>query len=236
MIGKEWSTSGIIPNRAPWSYQEQTPLSGLASLEPESLPVRRKCEDLLRWVQESLPDGGELLDIGAGPAHLQYWAERLNSPIQVISYDISTEHLKTAAKRVGDKGKLVSGDMSDLPFSDASFEGVLSSDILEHVYPEDAVQVVEEGSRVLKPGGWIFINIPNRESWSEASWRNPEHVWLPSKKEMVDLLGRNGFNNEKLEATTRGFPGSNLFHHLAGRDLYIPFWGRSIFVKAQKIH
>ncbi|MBI4999220.1 methyltransferase domain-containing protein [Candidatus Gottesmanbacteria bacterium] len=136
------------------------------------------------------------------------------------SYDISLGFLKQATQRVEKQRRLINADMSNLPFFDSSFDGILFSNVLEHVHPEDAVQAVKGGVIVLKPGGWIFINIPNREAWSEASWRNPRHVWLPNKREMVDLLGQNGFDTEKLIVTTRGFPGSNLFHRVAGRDLY----------------
>jgi SAM-dependent methyltransferase len=52
----------------------------------------------------------------------------------------------------------VFGNARDLPFADASFDGVLCSQVLEHVdRPED---VISELGRVLKPGGTGLISVP----------------------------------------------------------------------------
>ncbi|MBK7642328.1 MAG: class I SAM-dependent methyltransferase [Planctomycetes bacterium] len=52
----------------------------------------------------------------------------------------------------------VFGDGRRLPFADASFETVLSTEVLEHVLSPRAV--VEEMARVLKPGGRLLVTVP----------------------------------------------------------------------------
>jgi len=51
------------------------------------------------------------------------------------------------------------GSVDDLPFERASFDAVLSLDVLYHqdVHPE---QAVAEIARVLKPGGVLIVNVP----------------------------------------------------------------------------
>ena len=53
-----------------------------------------------------------------------------------------------------------------LPFADESLEYVLSSHVIEHCW--DVIGTVEEWFRVLKPGGFIFMIIPNKEKTFDA--------------------------------------------------------------------
>ncbi len=50
-----------------------------------------------------------------------------------------------------------------LPFEDASFDGVVLKDVLEHV--PDPVAVVREVHRVLVPGGRVFASSPDAQRW-----------------------------------------------------------------------
>jgi SAM-dependent methyltransferase len=50
-----------------------------------------------------------------------------------------------------------------LPFPDASFDGVVLKDLLEHV--ADPVAVVRETRRVLRPGGRVFASSPDAQRW-----------------------------------------------------------------------
>lgn len=50
------------------------------------------------------------------------------------------------------------GDGQRIPVADATFDGVFSLAVLEHV--PDAPRVVSEMLRVLKPGGWLYSEVP----------------------------------------------------------------------------
>jgi SAM-dependent methyltransferase len=50
------------------------------------------------------------------------------------------------------------GDGQRIPVADATFDGVFSVAVLEHV--PDAPRVVSEMMRVLKPGGWLYSEVP----------------------------------------------------------------------------
>ncbi len=46
-----------------------------------------------------------------------------------------------------------------------SIEGVYSGHTLEHLYPKEAVALLREVFRVLKPGAWLRINVPDLEKY-----------------------------------------------------------------------
>ncbi len=56
------------------------------------------------------------------------------------------------------------GDATRLPFADGSFDGVITSEVLEHI--QDDVAALAEMARVLRPGGVFAATVPS---------------WLPEK-------------------------------------------------------
>jgi len=77
-----------------------------------------------------------------------------------------------------------------IPYPDASFDLVYSSNVLEHV--RDPQAVIDEAVRVLKPGGDLLIVVPNYGSWWEGHYGI---LWLPRMpawlaKLYVRTLGR----------------------------------------------
>ena len=128
---------------------------------------------------------------------------------------------------------IVSSD-SYLPFISEQFDGILFSDILEHLSPEHAYSAVKDAYRLLKNKGRIFIKVPNRDTWSMADYNDQGHVWLPSLEEVHDLLQIGGFNNETVNTFTRGFPLSQTIRRMVKKDLRFPYFGRAIFATAKK--
>lgn len=232
-MSTEQRTISLIPGREKMvNLSTVSSVGSVVFMEPTTKPAKRKALDILDWISSSLQKG-KILDAGCGPSHLEHWASMLKPDLKVFGIDLSTVFLKKS--REGGNARLVNGDISRaFPFRSSAFDGVLFSDTLEHIYPEEAVLAMQEAHRVLKPRGWIFINIPNRISWSKNSHRIPGHLWLPTKEEMAEMLKAQGFNNDGMEVITRGFPGSNLAHTFLGRDLRLPYLGRSIFIKAHR--
>jgi SAM-dependent methyltransferase len=78
----------------------------------------------------------------------------------VLGLDLS-EH---AARFCGDKGfgEVRIGSIEQMPFSDASFDLVLATDVIEHV--DDDLCALREIHRVLRPGGHTVITVPAFQS------------------------------------------------------------------------
>jgi SAM-dependent methyltransferase len=66
-----------------------------------------------------------------------------------------------------------------IPFSDDTFDGVLIKHCLEHFANEDVIFIVEEIWRVCKPGGAVYVEVP--DATSPNAYLDPTHksLWYP---------------------------------------------------------
>lgn len=72
--------------------------------------------------------------------------------------------VKKASGRISKNLKFRGHDFRrKLPFKDGSFEGVFSEHTLEHLDPWHAKLLLSEIKRVLKPGSYLRIVVPNLE-------------------------------------------------------------------------
>ena len=111
-------------------------------------------------------DDMNVLDVGCGTGALGYVATEKGAK-SVVCGDISYSMLKTVmAKNKLSNVKLVNIqlDADDLPFSDDSFDSVISGMTFGTL--PDQEQVVEEMIRVTKPGGLVCVGA-----------HGPEHYW-----------------------------------------------------------
>jgi SAM-dependent methyltransferase len=114
-----------------------------------------------------------------------------------------------------------------LPFPDAWFDVVYSSNVLEHV--GDPQAVVDEAVRVLKPGGTLLLVVPNYGSWWEGHYGI---LWPPrlpawAAKIYVRLLGRDPDYIDTLNLVDHGMMSGWLARH-ADR-LEVLGWGWEMF-------
>jgi len=98
------------------------------------------------------------------------------SGASVIILDISASSLKLSnllAERAGVKISLVRADARALPFRNGSVGTVFHQGVLEHFsHPE---QVIEENNRVLKPDGYLLVDVPQ----TYHPWTILKHTLIP---------------------------------------------------------
>lgn len=133
---------------------------------------------LARELRAVLPElKGEVLDVGCG--RMPYRALVLAS--RYVGVDVDTPVTRELAAAD------VFYDGRTLPFAEASFDGVLCSQVLEHVFiPEEFLREIR---RVLRPGGRLVLTVPF--AWDEHE--QPYDFARYSSFGLRALLERNGF-------------------------------------------
>ena len=116
---------------------------------------REKVIDLAR-----IKAGESVLDVGCGTGTLAIAAKRRVGPNgKVYGIDASPEMIARANKKARKAGAEVvfKNDVVEaLPFTDQSFDVILSTLMLHHLPPETRKECAREMRRVLKPGGRIL--------------------------------------------------------------------------------
>lgn len=100
--------------------------------------------------------GSRLLDAGSG---LGWFSKRAAARgARVVSLDVGVNILRKVAEKC--RTDLVVGSACELNFRDASFDIVVSSEVIEHT--PDPRRAVRELCRIVKPGGLLVLTVPNR--------------------------------------------------------------------------
>jgi 2-polyprenyl-3-methyl-5-hydroxy-6-metoxy-1,4-benzoquinol methylase len=121
-------------------------------------------EGILRQFRRLLPLTGRVLDVGCGRAALGSALRELDW--EVWGIEQSGEACATAAPRLD---RLIEADLHDLDrvrseVGDVRFDGLIFSDVLEHVY--DPLAVLQSYLSLVKPGGRVFVSLPNAVVWT----------------------------------------------------------------------
>jgi demethylmenaquinone methyltransferase/2-methoxy-6-polyprenyl-1,4-benzoquinol methylase len=110
---------------------------------------RRVVKRLVRW----LPEGARVLDVGCGTGDLSIELFE-NTAAQVTGVDFCGPMLKLA-KTKAPQLQFIEGDALNLPFAQASFDGLTTGFALRNF--ADVEQGLRELLRVLKPDGHVAI-------------------------------------------------------------------------------
>lgn len=104
---------------------------------------------------------GLVLEVGVGTARIAIKLVKYNPKFSVIGIDLSPNMLKIAEKNIKEakietgKITLIKADAKKLPFKTASFDLVISHNMLHHL--PNPIPMLKEVNRVVKPQGAILI-------------------------------------------------------------------------------
>jgi SAM-dependent methyltransferase len=114
-------------------------------------------------LEEELTDqpSARVLDAGCGTGGMLGLLHRRQPSWSLHGLDSSAEALEHCRRR--GFADLIHGSVNALPFEDASFDAVLSLDVLYFEGVDDSRALVEI-HRILKPGGCLILNLPAFEA------------------------------------------------------------------------
>jgi SAM-dependent methyltransferase len=152
--------------------------------------VDGRIANIVATVKGHVPAGGKVLDLGCGDMYLR-------TALPGYAYtgvDLDTSKAPDAVKH----------DLAvfPYPFPDASFDAVICSEVLEHLWePEKSIAEIE---RILKPGGTLVLTVPNFASvdnqlnrhqllvYDRRNLFSVEHIRHYTPRTMTTLLEERG--------------------------------------------
>ncbi|MFI5412909.1 MAG: class I SAM-dependent methyltransferase [Candidatus Micrarchaeales archaeon] len=148
--------------------------------------------DCYKDMQKYLQKGTTILDAGCGPGRdVRYF---LDHGYNIIGIDFSDGMLEEARKNVpeGDFQKM---SISELEFRDDYFEAVWNCASLQHLKLEDGIKSIKEFNRVLKPGGFVFVAVPEGTSsgMEDEALGKPRFFTRYQLDQLRNILIENGF-------------------------------------------
>jgi 2-polyprenyl-3-methyl-5-hydroxy-6-metoxy-1,4-benzoquinol methylase len=143
--------------------------------------------------ERALGTKGRVLDIGCGPGFLLRAFRERGWEVQGTEFsDPSAAHARDVLKL-----PVLTGDVTELQLSSASFDAIVMWHVLEHV--AEPPQTIAEVARLLRPGGVFVCAVPNFGSvearWTRDKWfhldvpRHLDHFTVPV---LTRLLATNG--------------------------------------------
>ncbi len=188
------------------------------------MAFKKRVQTIFEWLPPR--DDLTILDCACGRGfYLNMY--RYVSGCKLVGVELDDEVIRKAQRNVGHLPDvtLTRGNIYRLPFPDNSFDGVILSEILEHI--DDDVAGLREVRRVVKPGGVVAITVPNANypfGWDPINktlekvlhrhigrgplagiWAN--HVRLYAQDELREAVARAGFEIEAERSFTHySFP------------------------------
>jgi len=191
--------SAEIPSKADVkAFWESEPLfAGEVAHDPFSREFVRAHEHVYRsdvFAGRGFPDeffpfaaGARVLDIGCGPG---IWTRELaRRGYRVSAIDLTSTAVALARRSLELfrlEADIREGDAENVPFPDASFDGVVSHGVIHHT--PDTARCVREMARVLRPGGSAVVSVYYRNLVLRSTWLSrlvpvalSGWVWLPGR-------------------------------------------------------
>ncbi|MCI0714685.1 MAG: methyltransferase domain-containing protein [Chloroflexi bacterium] len=140
------------------------------------MAFKRRVRTIFEWIPPA--DDKIILDCACGRGfYLNYY--RYVSCVKLVGLELDPDIIRKAQKNVGHLPDITlnRANIYALPYPDNFFDGVILSEILEHI--DDDVRGLKEVFRVLKPGASVAITVPNA---------NYPFLWDPINKTLETVF------------------------------------------------
>jgi 2-polyprenyl-3-methyl-5-hydroxy-6-metoxy-1,4-benzoquinol methylase len=184
-----------------------------------------RSDDLIDVITRRLPKGASIVDIGSGDGSQLALLSARGFRMTGIERDTKSVSLQ------GEHTQVFEGSAEALPdqLPRGSFDAVMFKQVLEHLV--DPVGALSNAAQLLKPGGVVFVEVPNNQSaiaqQSGLSWEHmdvPRHInfftqdTLQATATAAGLAVEGPFFNEYCRYFADGYIAveQRIFDHLGG--------------------
>lgn len=210
--------------------------------EFEDYTVKSKYYDLTRVpvgvksvLEKEFSPSSTILDAGCGTGN--YSCALAPLARKVVGFEFNDGMLDQARQKVKDQGisnvEFIQGSLLEkLPFANGSFDGIVINQVLHHLddgsdptFP-NARALMKEFSRIIRPGGFVSINMTTREQANSFWWQHlmprAQQVYankhLPSEM-LISYLKEAGLLMDKVVPCKEPLQGLTYFNPAAPLDL-----------------
>lgn len=177
--------------------------------------------------QAQIQPGMRVLDLGCGTGTLAIWMKQHLPCAEVLGLDGDPEMLQRAegkAKRAGTDVSFTEGMSFDLPYSDESFDRVVSTLFFHHLTRRDKARTLAAAHRVLMPGGQLHI----------ADWGQPQDAAMKVLSYSIRLLDGREQTRDNLQGVLPRLIESAGFGSVSSGRIYRTIYGTMTLLSAQR--
>lgn len=149
-----------------------------------------------------VPKNVRVLDIGCGFGESLGYHKNRGCDVYGVEAD---ENIKRVADTFGFNVKV--GLFSANDYEKDFFDYVTMDQVIEHV--PDPYEILTGIFKILKPNGYLVLSTPNSNGWGARlfgkrwiNWHAPYHLHLFSKKSLIIISQKAGFEVEKIKTIT----------------------------------
>lgn len=211
-----WQTPKVISDRLKSAHDVVDEVAGLigeGTHGPYFEVSRNRYAHYLAAAMATLPSRASVLDIGNAPGHVAIGFSLLGHDVRGLNLNADWRATYPSDEWYA-RFTVVEHDIekSALPFEQGRFDAVIFTEVLEHIGITHPARIVEEISRVLRPGGVLIFSTPNVCNLSNlyALLTGGNIFWSPSifygsldrhnreytPREVDELLTGNGLKRE----------------------------------------
>jgi ubiquinone/menaquinone biosynthesis C-methylase UbiE len=182
------------------------------------------------WFINSLNKDDQILDLGCGVGTSLLSISKKVKFVTGVDHDSAS--IEVATKKAKDlKINNISFQELDvnkgLPFKDRFFDGIICSDILEHLKKRS--YILKEITRVLKPRGKLYLVVDNPDTtWKKLQkevglfyYADPDHKYEYPKEEILKLLEKLNYKILLTDVVTYDTPIKGVIDLIGGFSLTI---------------
>lgn len=132
----------------------------------------------------------------AGGWYFDWFADWYPTPVE---RHIGVEAFAVRPPELPEEIEWLERSLGDLaPIGDGEADLVFAGQVIEHLWPEEITGFLLESRRVLRPGGTLAIDSPNRRVTTAIGWEHPEHTVEFRADEIRELVTMAGFDHVRV--------------------------------------
>lgn len=168
-----------------------------AGVDVKSL-IQRRRPSFLRIIKKWIGDNKnkKIVELGCGYGALLYVLKNMGYE-NVIGVDTSVDQVEEGAKLFNEK-IIIKSEIIDYlnGVKDNSIDIIVAYDVLEHLYKEEIVELLNEVFRVLKKSGAVILHVPNGDGvfCNSVAYADITHETIFTIKSLKQLANISGFH------------------------------------------